>query len=448
MNFVTSRTESKTLFQGTFQAVVVPFSKPFFPELHGLFAAHLSRDDLRSYSLVSRALNREASRILWRCVHVPHPLTQPPGGIEAFACALKRDPVRAACILRFRLTTGDEPGEGRSVFPNQPTEQQWKSWEEAFRLLIRVKTVELMLAVKEDPYAPNDQVYPQRFLDIISSVFAASAIETFNSRLYLDQTWRLCQAWPTLVGLSTPRLATTNLVDLPPDALPRLRHVELDIRSMEQIVKGRPLETIYQFIPEIEPIRYDDYDLSDFERIAAIIRCCKTLLRARAQCVFHDIGNLSGLLSAFTHDNLRYLDLYVVLDGLSYVDMDTGVFRFMCERITQALPPGGLAHFPKLEYLRIIFDIPFDIPGLATMRVDDDGMDTDDVLNILVERLVSEAHLTLARVEIEWCWDFYKRLSDMSFWATRHGSDWDAESSHTERLGYPTVGENVPRISA
>jgi len=439
MNFVTSRTESKTLFKGIFQAVVVPFSKPFFPELHGLFAAHLSHNDLRSYSIVSRALNREASRILWRCVHVLPLLTQPPGVIEAFACALKRYPVRAACILRFRLTAGDGPWKRRSVFPDQPTEQQWESLEEAFRLLVRVKTVELMLAVEEYLLDLNDRVYPQRFLDIISNVFAASAITTFSSHLHLDRTWRLCQAWPTLVGLSTPRPATTNLVDLSPDALPRLRHVELDIRSMVHIVKGRPLETIYQFIPEIEPIRYDDYDSSDFERIAAIIRCCKTLLRARAQCVFHwqDIEDLSGLLSAFTHDNLRHLDLYVVLCAVSNVDVDGGLFRFMCERIMQALPPGGLAHLPKLEYLRIIFDIP----GLHAMHVEDSGTDTDDVANTLVECLDSGAHLTLARVEIEWCWDFYKHLSNMSFLATSYESHWDTGYSHTKRLEYPTVDD-------
>ena len=89
----------------------------------------------------------------------------------------------------------------------------------------------------------------------------------------------------------------------------------------------------------------------------------------------------------------------VVLDALSDVDVDVGLFRFMFGRIIQALPPGGLAHFPKLEYLWFIFDIL----DSNRMHADDGGTNTDDVINTLVERLDSEAPLTLARRSCQLC---------------------------------------------
>ena len=67
-----------------FHRLTPPSSLPLEP--HGPIALHILYDDLKSYSLASRALNEEVNLVLWRSVAVA-PREISPEGIEAFVNA-------------------------------------------------------------------------------------------------------------------------------------------------------------------------------------------------------------------------------------------------------------------------------------------------------------------------------------------------------------------------
>jgi len=351
--------------------------------------------------------------------------------VEEFAQALMRDPVRAACIRRIEFV--NRPESYHEIFPSQPTEELWNTLEEAFRRLIRLNSIRLMVHDRYFPTGPNGSAYPEQFVDIIASVFAASPTVDFAAYLPLNRFLQFCQLWPTLVTLRSGYLFTATLVSLPPEALPRLRHAELDVGSMRHIIRGRPLETLYQFLPGLE-VR--NYGSSDFEWIAETIRCCKTLLRARPYGVSENVEHSATLLPMLVHDNLRELEFRVILreefPGFN-PDDEGGGWALTHDSIMQALPPGVLTHFPKLETVQIILHAHHFIG--ATEDIDDDYM--GHVANSLAELLTSDAKPALNHVEIHCCSNPYEldRFDTLlSFLATFCESHWEVKFSHSVPL--------------
>ena len=423
------------LFKDYHNVTTAPFNKPLPIELHGLFASHLAHDDLKSYSLVSRSLNRETNRVLWRSVQVsPRKLFDNHGVIKEFAQALMRGPVRAACIRRINLASGVENYAG--IFPSQPTEELWNTLKEAFRLLIRLNSIRL--TTHNGNLAYTHSAYPEQFFDIISSAFAASPIVAFAASLPPRRLLQLCQSWPTLVTLRSVAISTATSVSLPPEALPRLRHAELDLGAMRHIIRGRPLETLYQFLPFWE---FDDYyDSSDFEWIAESIRCCKTLLRARPYGVSEGVEHSATLLPMLVHDNLRELEFHVIFrdefPGLNPYDQSAG-WDLTHDLIMRALPPGLLTHFPKLETLQIIlYAHHFDD---ATEDIDNDYIGY--VANTLADLLTSEAEPALNRVEIHCRSNPFRNNSNLSFLATLCEKHWEVKFSQYVSLIYTHIDD-------
>ena len=407
---------------------ITPFNKPFFTELHALFALHLPHHDLKSYSLVSRAFNREANRVLWRSVRVLAHYWRRRGVIEGFVQALVRDSVRAACVLRVNFI--NDVRDYDSMFPANPTERHWNSLEETFRLLIRLKSIGLTIHNGYCSSAPYDPTYPEQFLNIIASVFAASPLVAFDACLPLYRFLQFCQLWPTVVTLRFGNISRADLVGLPPEALPQLRHAELDLGSMRHIIRGRPIETLYQFLPHSE---FFEYGSNDFEWVAESIRCCKTLLRARAYGVSKNVEHSPTLLPLLVHDNLRELEFRVILLKPPWLGTDDDRLGWLLTReAIQTLPPGVLARFPKLETLRIIlYGRTF---GSATESVDDECMGR--VANWLARRLTSETSTALNCVEIHYCEcsHFIRDYASLSFLATCRESHWDVKFSRNKAL--------------
>ena len=109
-----------------------------------------------------------------------------------------------------------------SIFPWERTEQFWASLEEALRLVTRARSIALLGVT----LTYRRSGFPPRFTDIIMDVFVALRIENLHAYLPPNRLFQICQAWPSLTTLRAKKLINDTFVDLPPDALPRLRHLE------------------------------------------------------------------------------------------------------------------------------------------------------------------------------------------------------------------------------
>jgi len=391
-------------------ATIVPFAKAFPLELHGEIALYLPRGSLKSYSLASRVLNMEANRVLWRSVAVTA-LHAADGSIEEFVNALLRDPVRAAKIRRITFQPRCSYRD-LSIFPPQPTEAFWEALKEALNLLVHTNIVVLLAFISFD-LANED--YPDRFIDIIGSVFQRIGVPRLQADLPQRVLFRLWRLWPSLTDLYVHVVFEESPIYLPPDALPQLRHVELGVDLMRQVVLGRSIETITQYGGPI------NMHPNNVNRLRAIFQDCNTLRQARV--TFHTSckDEFAKLLPALAHDNLRDLGVTIQLTYKLQPNPPPTV---------QALPPGALKYFPKLEFLQMSINHSsfFDWDGGDTRE------DYDAVAKALSGFLTLENHGTLVRVKINvQSWDV--GLQGTHLIATRSGSHWDVEVAKISALG-------------
>jgi len=326
--------------------------------------------------------------------------------IEAFADALMRDPQRAAHVRNIRFVH-HVPNyfwvPPPSTFPIEPTEQVWASLEEALRLLIRVERVRLVI------HEQFESSSPCRLVNILGNVFNQSCVTRLDARLSGRRLLSLCQAWPSLTTLSTGEMYGTPLAALSPGALPKLRHVRSNIASLLQVIPGRPIETVYN------DEQYKDNRGDALGRFNAIIQHCKTLRKARLHCIAES-DDVLNFLPGFTHDNLRDLYLFVEFEDHGHVT------PLIPSSIMQALPPGVLGGFPKLEFLQVML---FDSLFLAHHIGSVDSKDLNAAAEALSTFLGSEGHSTLNRIDIGfWGWAGQYQ-GGIRFIATRRGNLWD-----------------------
>jgi hypothetical protein len=417
------------------------FIRPFAPELLGQIVLFLPCDDLKSYSLASRAFNREANRILWRAIMVsPH--KEGLGGMEAFAQALRRNPVRATNIFHISFTCIPEaallpsfpytlgastmyprlPG----IFPKQPTEQFWASLEEALRLTTCAKSIALLVPDKSFYSHWSKTPFPDRFIDILTTVFKASRIANLHAHLSCYQLFQLCRALPSLTTLrarSFSRNLKDTLLDLPSDALPLLRHLESDLPLLCHIAPYRPIETCC--------IVGGPYWIGDLKLLTAAIQSCETLQIIQVECAA-DIGDAARCLPALAHGTLRNLHLSICLDGdLSDHDEELNSSRLTPPTVMLGLPLGALALFPKLEVLQITLEHD-------EFSIVEHGMDGEDqhfVAKALAAFLTSEDHATLCQVEVGCSsvpQDDHTAGGVLRFLGTRCDGHWDIKIGFTK----------------
>ena len=343
---------------------IVPFkfTKRFFPEIHHQFTLYLPRNDLLSYSLASRALNREANRILWHSILVKPRVG---GEITAFAHALKRDPTRAANVRHlsfipkdycFQYSNGAAVKFSRTtIFADTLTEEFWEYLAEALRLVILPRTIWLLVDEQLDSVGwtePED--YPDAFVDVVANVFGVSPVANLRTHIPFYSLFRLHQAWPDLITLRVESAGSGELLDifddLPPDALQRLRYVELDFDLICRIVPGRPIETICQ---TGEPCSLED----DAPCLATTMRHCHTLCTAQVYCNCTSTKDAANFLAGFGHDTLRNFSLIINIQceprGRWFYENST-LLHPTPQLFMDFLPSGALAQYPKLEHLQIV----------------------------------------------------------------------------------------------
>ena len=396
---------------------VAPFVRPFLSELHGQVAQYLPHADLQSYALASWAFNKEANRFLWRAVMVSPDVQRPPA-LEEFVRALKRDPVRASFIrhLSFVPEIDGPKFVAVRIFPKDLSDKFWTSLEEALRLVTRLQSIGLLTAPDACVRYWKDSQFSDRFTNIISNVFKSSRIQNFHAYLRPDRLFQLCQTWPSLITLRAERVSEDAFADLPPDALPQLRHLESDTRLMSHISPGRAIETWYH------TGEWCNDFTDDFKLLTSTIRSCTTLQRVRVECRASSESDAGSYFPAFAHDTLRnfHLKVFFEAEAIGY-DPKEGGFRLTPSLVMQALPSGALALFPKLEVLQIILshhDFEFAADG-----------DIETVANELASFLMLEGHGMLHQVDVDcsfyrhddWTWGATR------FRATRHDGRWNVE---------------------
>jgi len=155
----------------------------------------------------------------------------------------------------------------------------------------------------------KDSQLPDRFTDIISNLFKSSRIQNLHGYLRPNRLFQLCQTWPSLITLRAQSAPQDALPDLPPDALPQLRHLESDTRLVSHIAPGRAIETWYH------KGEWCDNFTDDFKLLTSTIRSCTTLQRVRVECRARSESNAGNYLPAFAHDTLRNFHLQVSLEA-------------------------------------------------------------------------------------------------------------------------------------
>ena len=347
--------------------------------------------------------------------------------MEAFVEALIRDPVRAASILHISFIPDARatrlaycrPPPPFSIFPEQPTEQFWTLLEQALRLVTRIKSIGLLLG---GVYS-YDLSFPDRFIGIIHNVFKASRIATLEAYLRAHRLFQLCQAWPSLTTLRA-KTWDADLVNLPSDALPLLRHLESDIPLMCHITPGRPIETWYNVGNECYCC---SEDLDDLKQLTATIRSCETLRTVRVDCVVPDEDNVAALLPAFSHDTLRSFYISIIIERLGVGDdPESHEFRLTPSLVVH-LPLRTLGHFPKLEILQITLEHD----NFRFIADDPDNKDTHAVAKALAAFLTSEGNATLCQVEVV-CYFRGFGSGAVRFLATRCVNHWDVKVTLTK----------------
>ena len=428
------------------------FSRFLLPELHRQVILHLARDDLESYALASRAFNREANYVLWRAIRVSL-LKQKPEGIETFAQALRRDPVRAANIRHITFTCIPESWSptyrplALYIFARHPTEEFWRLLEDALRLITRTNSIRLLLPDELFRRCRNDTLFPDRFTDVISNVFKASHIANLHAYIRSDRLFELCQSWPSLTTLHVEGLSWYSrdaLVALPSSALPLLRHLKSDPSLMHYITPGRPIETWYH-AGEDPCLKGTSEEQENMKRLTATIRSCETLQRVRVECEAYNDDDAVGFLPAFAHDTLRNLHLWISWELQPDIDNEEASDRLTPSTLMRGLPPGALALFPKLEVLQITLEHEH----FAFVNRDPDGEDKHIVANALAAFLTSESPATLCQVEVDFYFHRYSHYyhfhrptcSALRFLAARCDDHWDVEIAYTEGpLATTTLG--------
>ena len=371
---------------------------------------HLSHVDLGPYSLASRALNKEANRILWRSVAVVPSMSPSSGNIRDFIIALKRDPVWAANIRHIKfvpkaLRYKHHRTYVRSIFPDDLTEQLWASFEEALRLLIRVRIV--CLHLHKDGLEGL-----HRLTNLVGRVFEQPHVARLDTVLDPGVLSSLCKGWRSLSTLSARMAPEDYFIELSPDALPRLRHVELSLGGICRIVPGRPIETIYHggtacWLRKLE----------EFNRFRATLQSCKTLFRARVYCYAHSEDEAATSLPAFAHGKLRVFHFFITVGRA----IPSGSRWLTPSLIMQALPSGISTYFPNLGFLQIILSHP---TFRARHKDEIESEDLGGVANALSTFLSSESCAALNVVEIS-LWGGRKEDDGaFRFIATRCGGSW------------------------
>ena len=334
--------------------------------------------------------------------------------IRDFIIALMRDPVRAANIRHIKFVPKALQHKRhrtyiRSIFPDDLTEQLWASFEEALRLLIRVRIVSLRLLHE---FGPEDLGCLHRLTNLVGRVFEPPHVARLDGVLDPGVLSSLCKGWRSLSTLSARMAPEDYFIKLSPDALPQLRHVELNLGGICRVVPGRPIETIYHS-GGICWLR----KLEEFNRFRATLQGCKTLLRAQVYCYAHSEDEAATSLPAFAHGNLRVFHFFI---GVGRA-IPSGSRWLTPSLVMQALPSGISTYFPNLGFLQIILSHP---TFRARHKDDIESEDLDGVANALSTFLSSESCVALNVVEIS-LWG-ERKVDDgaFRFIATRCGGSW------------------------
>lgn len=83
---------------------IIPFPKPFFPELRANILDLLDRQDVLNYSLCCREFNAESMRLVWSVLDIPTPVYQSSRGDMLDACrAILRVPERGRYVKKITI---------------------------------------------------------------------------------------------------------------------------------------------------------------------------------------------------------------------------------------------------------------------------------------------------------------------------------------------------------
>lgn len=159
---------------------------------------------------------------------------------------------------------------------------------------------------------------------------------------------------------------------------------------MRCIIPGRSIETVYLRTPcatNAEPLEAPGL-------VATSLQACENLRKAQVHCYSEGEDDSAQMLPAFAHDTLREFHLFVAIEAEPFSRADENG-RLSTSSVMQALPPGALTSFPRLEFLQIVLMHQY-FPQYSKADIGD--------LNAVVEALrvflMSESHAALNRVEI------------------------------------------------
>lgn len=233
---------------------VVPFQKPFPPELRAAFLDYLEPRDLLGYSLACRAFNAEAKRVLWKdYVFWFEPQGQ---GLDDACLPILRDPAAASRYIKsftilMKRPLASSPGMRSCRIRWASSSSFWSRFAATLSALTSVTKFNLgeSCSARAMPFRMLDDSTLVQFLTCIQVWMAASpAIRSFLCQLDFTNVVPLLCARPSLTrvalncGWELPTIShgaagssSSSCSLLPPHALSNLEEFEGDALMVHTI---------------------------------------------------------------------------------------------------------------------------------------------------------------------------------------------------------------------